>query len=172
MIRANVAAVSVDPLTSTNGLFEVLVTVLPLAMRITSLFEVSVAPPVMLRSGPPRLALDGDAETPELSPLSTKRTRPKLTEPSMTLVPPSVTVPPVRLMSGDVVVLLRLDRRTSTRSDSAMIVLLVALRSGPARDTDAGATSSAAGRPVVLSATLKKLAPDCESLPVKVELVS
>jgi len=53
-----------------------------------------------------------------------------------------------------------------------VIVLLVALSSGPAKETDEDATSSEAGAPPKLSAIRKKVPPDCASLPVTVEVVS
>src|SRR5262249_6743913 len=58
------------------------------------------------------------------------------------------------------------------RSNRVLNDPLVMVSSGPASETDAGATRSARGAPVNVSATLKKLPPDCASLPVTVELVS
>ena len=105
---------TVDPEMEMNGLLVVLVTVPPLLTKTTPtpLVMVSVAPPVMLRSGPAKLTLAGEATSPDELALNTSKTAPLAIEPLMTFVPPSVTVPPVRLMSGEVVVLLRLERRT------------------------------------------------------------
>jgi len=109
---------------------------------------------------------------PDDSPLRTWRTRPDDVVPSVTSIPPSETLPPFKLISADDDELVRLDRRTSTRSESSVIVPPVVLSKGPARETDAGATSSDAGKPVVVSATLKKLPPDCESRPMTLEFTS
>src|SRR5436190_13525906 len=129
-------------------------------------------PPLMPSSGPARLVLAAEAGVPDVLLLNMRRTLPNAFEPSMGSVPPSVTLPPLRLMSADVLVLLKLERWTCTRSNNDVIVLLVELRSGPASDRDAGETSSDAGAPVKVSATRRKLPPDCASLPITDELVS
>jgi hypothetical protein len=64
----------------------------------------------MLSNGPARLMLAAEAGVPDVLLLNTRRTLPNAFELSMGLVPPSVTLPPLRLMSGDVLVLLRLER--------------------------------------------------------------
>src|SRR5713101_7616500 len=84
-------------------------------------------------------------------------------------VPPVFTVLFVRLISGLDVVLPKAERVTERRLNSGVIVVLVAERSGPARLTAAGATSSDDGKPVTVSVRKKKLAPDCASEIVTVE---
>src|SRR5919106_1512321 len=58
------------------------------------------------------------------------------------------------------------------RLNSDVMVLPLALSSGPASETLDEATSSAAGAPPNVSTTSKKFPPDCASFPVTVELVN
>jgi len=75
-------------------------------------------------------------------------------------MPPTFTTLPVNWISGSAVVLTRLDRAIDRKFASALMVLPLALTSGPAMLTLDGPTSSAAGANPNVSETLKKLAPD------------
>ena len=119
-------SVRVEALSEISGLVVVLVKVPPLKTESPPVLEVTVAPFVMVRSGPARTALAARPGTPEVPELNTPKIRPNAVEPPMGFVPPTVTDPPLRLMSGELVVLLKLDRWTATRSKSAVIVLFVA----------------------------------------------
>ena len=88
------------------------------------------------------------------------------------MTPPVFRVLPLSVIRGEVVVFVSVEPATDIVSKSDVIVLFVAWSSGPARSTFAGATSSLAGAPAMVSETAKKAAPDCESAPITVELES
>src|SRR5438105_10012454 len=115
-------------------------------------------------SGPASVTDADEAASP--AELDAKRFSklPTADEPVAALVPPRVTLPPVIAMSGDVVVLVNDDRWMRSRLNSDVIVLLVESSRGPESVTLAGETTSLDGAPLNVSATLKKLPPDCESI--------
>jgi hypothetical protein len=87
--------------------------------------------------------------------------------------PPNVTDVPVSWISGSELVLLKSDRPTDNRLNNAPIELPLALNRGPARVTFAGATSKfVSPQQAPVSDNPKRLPPDCESRPLKIELVS
>ena len=101
----NAELVSVALLSESSGL--VLVSVPPFATVTTSELVVRSAPD-MLRSGPARVTLAG-AGAPELLLVpDTLRIRP-IPVPPRGLGPPTVSDPPFTLMSGELVVLLKLE---------------------------------------------------------------
>ena len=77
-----------------------------------------------------------------------------------------------RIVQEQHVVLVSVERRTSRKLNSGVIVLFAAASSGPARVMKDGETSSDAGAPVNVSPTANMLAPESASAIVHVVLVT
>ncbi len=151
-----------------SGLVVVLVNAAPPKMPIS--WVAFTVDPVADRNGPAsetRAALAGD---PNGLAAEDKVSRRPTAGPPVISVPPAVTVLLVRSISAPLDELSKLERFTVRSENSGRIVLCDAESSGPDRLTVDGATSSPVGKPVTVSVTRKKLAPDCASEIVTVEL--